>query len=143
VKLIAPFVTLIHAGDSLKLLRKINEEAQKANRVIDVLIQAKVAQEDTKYGFTPSELEDNNLLAEMAGLENIRICGLMGMASFTDDRAQVRQEMKTLRQIFANLKETHLFDDNFKTLSMGMSGDYKIAVEEGSTMVRIGSLIFT
>ena len=142
VKFIAPFVALIHAGDSLKLLRKINDEAHKINRVIDVLLQAKVAQEDTKYGFAPDDLQDHSLLAEIALLKNIRIRGLMGMASFTSDNNQIRQEMKTLRKIFDNLQQTKRFGDSFDTLSMGMSGDYKIAVEEGSTMVRIGSLVF-
>ena len=142
VKLITPFVSLIHAGDSLKLLRKINFEAQKIDRVIDVLLQAKVAQEETKHGFSPQKLKDEQLLAEMATLQNIRICGLMGMATFTSDKEQVRQEMRSLRKIFLELQQTHLFGDNFDTLSMGMSGDYKIAIEEGSTMVRIGSLVF-
>ena len=142
VKFIAPFIAMIQAGDSLKLMHKINDEAQKVGRVIDVLIQAKVAQEETKYGFSSDELNDESLLAEMASLANIRICGLMGMASFTSDKTQVRHEMKTLREIFINLQKTNLFGDTFNTLSMGMSGDYKIAVEEGSTMVRIGSLVF-
>lgn len=142
VKFIAPFVAMIHAGDSLKLLRKINEEAAKVGRVIDVLIQAKVAQEDTKYGFSPEALQDEALLSEMANFEHIRMCGLMGMASFTSNQEQVRQEMKSLRKIFNDLQAQKYFGEAFQTLSMGMSGDYKIAIEEGSTMVRIGSLIF-
>ncbi len=142
VKFIAPFVSMIHAGDSLKLLRKINLEAEKVGRIIDVLIQAKVAQEETKHGFNPIELQDDLLLTEMTKLKHIRICGVMGMASFTSDKEQVRQEMKSLRTIFTRLQSSNVFGDTFDTLSMGMSGDYKIAVEEGSTMVRIGSLIF-
>ncbi len=142
VKFIAPFVSLIHAGDRLNLLQKINSEAQKVGRIIDVLIQVKVAQEDTKHGFLPQELADKLLLTEIAALPYIRIRGLMGMASFTSNKAQVRQEMKTLRDLFTDLQNSNQFGDSFDTLSMGMSGDYKIAIEEGSTMVRIGSLIF-
>ncbi len=142
VKFIAPFVSLIHSGDRLKLLHKINDEAQKVNRVIDVLLQAKVAQEETKHGFSPQDLQSEALLSEIAGLPHIRIRGLMGMASFVADRGQVRREMQTLRQLFERLRGTGLFGEDFSVLSMGMSGDYKIAVEEGSTMVRIGSLVF-
>ena len=142
VKLIVPFVSMIHAGDSIKLLRKINSEAKNAGKVIDVLIQAKVAQEDTKYGFSPKELKEDVLLSEIASFDSIRICGLMGMASFTSDQEQICQEMKALRQIFDTLQSSHYFGDEFQTLSMGMSGDYKLAIQEGSTMVRIGSLIF-
>ena len=142
VKFIAPFIQLVHAGDSFKLLQKINSEADKVGRIIDVLLQVKVAQEETKYGFAPDELADNLLLSEMTKLTNIRICGVMGMASFSSDQDQVRTELRALRQIFDRLKGTGIFGNPFSILSMGMSGDYQIAIEEGSTMVRIGSLIF-
>ncbi len=142
VKYIVPFVALIHAGDSLKLLQKINVESGKVDRVQDVLLQVKVAQEETKHGFLPEELEDVSLLTEIAELPNIRVKGIMGMASFTSDQGQVRREMKKLRQVFEQVRDTNIFGDAFGVLSMGMSGDYKIAVEEGSTMVRIGSLVF-
>lgn len=132
VKYIAPFVHLIHGVDSLNLLKEINKQAIKNNRVIDCLLQIHIAKEETKFGFDEQEFQQLTLPAD---LKNIRICGLMGMASFSDDKDLVREE-------FRNLKRLYDTDTSLSTLSMGMSGDYTIAVEEGSTMVRIGSLLF-
>ncbi len=142
VKYIAPFVHLIHGVDSLKLLKEINKEAAKNNRTIDVLLQMHIAQEETKFGLDEEEL--NDIISQLANepMKNAKICGLMGMASFSDDMNKVRAEFKNLKQLFnkhANLQTLNL---KFQILSMGMSGDYKIAIEEGSTMVRIGSLLF-
>jgi pyridoxal phosphate enzyme (YggS family) len=142
VKYIAPFVHLIHGVESLKLLKEINKQALKNNRVIDVLLQMHIAKEETKFGL--DEAEFNILLTdpELLSLHNIRICGLMGMASFSDDTELVRGEFKLLKVIFESSKQ--LQTSNFKpeTLSMGMSSDYKIALDEGSNMVRIGSILF-
>lgn len=143
VKYIAPFVHLIHGVDSLKLLKEINKEAAKNNRVIDVLLQIHIAQEETKFGLDEEEL--NLIISEFENLKmaNVRICGLMGMASFSDDMEKVRGEFRYLKILFntsADKFTTH--HSAFTTLSMGMSGDYALAVEEGSTMVRIGSLLF-
>lgn len=143
VKYIAPFVALIHAVDSLKLLIEINKQAKKNNRVIPCLLQFHIADEESKFGMTLTEgqaLLDSNSYSDMS---NIQIVGVMGMATFTDDTEQIRQEFKSLQSIFENLKTTYFSSNNdFKEISMGMSGDYKIAIEEGSTMVRIGSKIF-
>ena len=144
VKQIAPFIHLIQSVDSLKLLQEINKQAQKNDRIINCLLQVHIAREETKFGLDEKELEaliDTNS-NELHELENILIVGLMGMASFTDDMGKVRTEFKYLKAIFD--KHTNLQASNFKlqTLSMGMSSDYFIAVEEGSTMVRIGSLVF-
>ena len=135
VKLIAPFVQLIHGVDSLKLLKEINKQAEKNNRVIDCLLQVHIAQEETKFGLNEEELQ--SLVKELAKLEmkNVRVCGLMGMASFTTDIQKVRKEFEYLKELFDSVP-------NFEILSMGMSSDYKTAIEEGSTMVRIGSLLF-
>jgi pyridoxal phosphate enzyme (YggS family) len=141
VKQIAPFIHLIQSIDSLKLLQEVNKQAQRNNRLIDCLLQVHIAQEETKFGLDENELKElfNNSISQ---LQNIRITGLMGMASFTDDIEKVRTEFKYLRSIFD--KHTQLQTTNIKlqTLSMGMSSDYTIAIEEGSNMVRIGSLIF-
>ena len=141
VKQITPFIHLIQSVDSLKLLQEINKQAKKNDRVIDCLLQVHIAQEETKFGLDESELNDllNNSISPY---QNIRICGLMGMASLTDDMETVRSEFKYLRSIFE--KHAKLQTSNFKlqTLSMGMSSDYFVAIEEGSNMVRIGSLIF-
>ncbi len=139
VKQIIPFVHLIHSIDSLKLLQEVNKQAQKINRIVDCLLQVHIAQEETKFGLNETEL--NEIINASSSLKHVRIKGLMGMATFTDNTEQVRSEYKYLKQLYDKLKalpQCHSFD----TLSMGMSGDYKIAVEEGSTMVRIGSLIF-
>lgn len=133
VKYIAPFVSMIHGVDSLKLLQEINKQAIKQNRVIDCLLQIHIAQEDTKFGLDEQELEQ--LMEGAKGLQNVHIAGFMGMASNTDDESQVRKEFHGLKA----LKEKY---PSFTELSIGMSGDYKIALEEESTLVRIGSLLF-
>jgi hypothetical protein len=142
VKYIAPFVHLIHGVDSLKLLKEINKQAAKCNRVINVLLQMHIAKEETKFGLDERELDELLTSPDLSTLQNVRICGLMGMASFSDDIQLVRSEFKTLKLIYDS--KAKLQTSNFKpeTLSMGMSGDYRVAVEEGSTMVRIGSLLF-
>jgi PLP dependent protein len=139
VKLIAPFVQLLHGIDSLKLLAEINKQGEKCGRVIDCLLQVHIAQEETKFGLDEEEL--NVLIDQCANelMSNVRITGLMGMASFTDDMSKVKQEFQNLKRIFDRLKTK---DSRLTTLSMGMSNDYKIAIEEGSNMVRIGSLLF-
>jgi pyridoxal phosphate enzyme (YggS family) len=145
VKYIAPFVQLIHAVDSLKLLKEINKQALKNNRVIDCLLQVHIAQEETKFGFSEKELEDlfNTNLSELHELKNVRVKGLMGMASLTDDMNKVRKEFSYLRSLYEKIKSKYsIFNIQFSILSMGMTSDYKIAIEEGSNMVRIGSLIF-
>ena len=133
VKAIAPFVYLIHGVDSLNLLKEIDKQAGKNNRVINCLLQMHIAQEETKFGLDTEELAQ--VVLESSSLKNIEIIGLMGMASFSDDESLVRKEFNTLQSSFHNYP-------NFKILSMGMSGDYKIAIEEGSNVVRIGSLVF-
>ncbi len=143
VKFIAPFVTLIHGVDSLRLLEKINEEAQKNNRLIDCLLQVHIAKEDTKFGFDETELIDLLNDSDYHKLENIRICGLMGMATYTDDNDLISREFKSLADLFNKVKSDCFFDkSHFTELSMGMSGDYQIAVEQGATLVRIGSSLF-
>ena len=144
VKYIAPFVYMIHGVDSLKLLQTINRQGAMQNRKIRCLLQVHIAVEETKFGLDKTELM--NLLQEISGehtLEHVQICGLMGMASFSDDPKKVRAEFKKLKSLFDDIKEKFFYhDDQFSVLSMGMSGDYTIAIEEGSTMVRIGSLLF-
>ncbi|MDR2853963.1 MAG: YggS family pyridoxal phosphate-dependent enzyme [Prevotellaceae bacterium] len=143
VKYIAPFVSLVHAVDSYKLLVEIDREAQKCGRIIDILLQVHIAGESTKFGFFPAELMDFLLQEQWADLQNIRIRGLMGMATFTDDEAQVRNEFHLLKTVFDKVKRTFFAACNsFDTLSMGMSDDYQIAMNEGSTMLRIGTGIF-
>lgn len=142
VKLIAPFVQLIHGIDSLKLLEEINKQGKKCGRVIDCLLQVHIAQEETKFGLNQDELE--RLIKQFADepLENVQVCGLMGMASFTENRSLVRAEFKKLKNIFDIHAKLVTRNSKLVTLSMGMSSDYKIAIEEGSNMVRIGSLLF-
>jgi PLP dependent protein len=149
VKLIAPFVQLIHGVDSLKLLKEINKEASKNKRVIDCLLQIYIAKEETKFGLDEDELELIIKEIENLKLENIRICGLMGMASFTENMSVVRKEFRKLKEIFDGhtklqtcLTGKQASNLEFQTLSMGMSNDLKVAIEEGSTMVRIGSILF-
>lgn len=143
VKYMAPFVSLIHAVDSLKLLKEIDKQAQKCDRVIDVLLQAHVAKEETKFGFTPEKLLELLAGEEWKGLEHVRVVGLMAMATNTDDEMQIANEFDTVCQLFGEVKECFFVDEpSFRELSMGMSGDYQIAQEHGSTMVRVGSLIF-
>lgn len=143
VKYIAPFVSMIHSVDSKKLLGTINKEAAKQNRVIDCLIQVKIAEEKSKFGITESELYEILESDELKDLKNVRIRGLMGMATFTDSDEQVRNEFKQLKNIFDEVK-ARLYKNNsyFSEISMGMSEDYQLALEEGSTMIRIGSNIF-
>lgn len=143
VKYIAPFVHLVHSVDSFKLLKEINKQGKKNDRVIDGLLQFHIAAEDTKYGLDLAEATELLQSDAFAALQNIRIVGVMGMATFTEDQAQVRREFRVLKGIFDALKKAFFADEpSFKEVSMGMSGDYTIAIEEGSTMVRIGSLIF-
>ena len=143
VKYIAPFVSLIHSVDSPRLLKEINKEAQKTERVIDVLLQFHIATEDTKYGFSYDEVIDLLDSELFKSMKYIRVVGVMGMASFVDDEKQVRREFSNLKQYFTQLKNTFFKEvDYFQTVSMGMSGDYELALQEGSTMVRIGSLLF-
>ncbi|OFX51738.1 MAG: YggS family pyridoxal phosphate enzyme [Bacteroidetes bacterium GWB2_41_8] len=143
VKYIAPFVHLIHGVDSFKLLKTINSEARKAGRTIACLLQFHIAEEETKFGLSVLEAEEILSSAEYKLLENVRISGVMGMATYTDDENQVRKEFACLKTYFEKLKSDYFSDyESFNTISMGMSGDYLIAIEEGSTMVRIGSTIF-
>ena len=143
VKYIAPFVSMIHAVDSVRLLKEINKQAKKNNRIIDCLLQFHIAEESTKFGLDLAEAKELLSSDEFNEMENISICGVMGMATFTDNEEQVQREFSALKKIFNELKETFFKSkDSFKEISMGMSGDYKIAIEEGSTMVRIGSTIF-
>ena len=143
VKYIAPFVHLIHSVDSLKLLSEIDKQAKKNNRVIDCLLQFHIAQEETKFGLDLQEAHSLLTSAEFLEMKNVRIIGVMGMASFTNDEQQVKLEFSNLNAIFSQLKKDFFsLDDNFRERSMGMSGDYLLAMQEGSTMVRIGSTIF-
>jgi pyridoxal phosphate enzyme (YggS family) len=135
VKFIAPFVSLIHGVDSVKLLKEINKKAKQNNRVIDCLLQVHIATESTKFGFDISEL--SNAINSANEYQNIRIVGLMGMATFTDNKQQVIQEFSSLKIVFDTVK-----NEDITTLSMGMSGDYQLAIEQGSNMVRVGSAIF-
>ena len=144
VKYIAPFVHLIHAVDSLKLLKEINKQGLRNNRTINCLLQIHIAQEEHKFGFSQGELVNTLKSPELEQLYNIKVCGLMGMASNTDNLNQVRQEFAGLAEIFDELKLSSFLSTNVEMteLSIGMTGDYKIAIEEGSTMVRIGSAVF-
>ena len=139
VKYMAPYVSLIHGVDRYKLLKEINKQAAKSDRVIDCLLQMHIAQEDSKFGFNKEELEAVVIDLKTNPLPHIRIKGLMGMATFTDDQDQIRSEFKTLKQQFDWLQTQH---PEANELSMGMSGDYALAIEEGSTMIRVGSKIF-
>jgi len=143
IKYIAPFIHLIHGVDSLKLLQAINKEGQKCNRVIPCLLQFHIAQEETKFGLSIQEAEEALQCTDYKELQNIQIQGVMGMASYSDDMELVRNEFKELKQIFTKLKTTYFSSESsFQTISMGMSQDYQLAIEEGSTMVRVGSSIF-
>jgi hypothetical protein len=139
VKYMAEFVSLIHGVDSFKLLKEINKQAKKHDRVINCLLQIKIADEDSKFGMSANDATTLLHSDEFSELKNIKIVGLMGMATFTDDMTQVENEFKFLKTTFDQLKTEN---SEFKTLSMGMSGDYKIAIECGSTMIRVGSSIF-
>lgn len=143
VKYIAPFVHMIHSVDSMKLLSMINREAAKYNRIIDCLLEIHIARETSKFGFNREELKLFVLADELKDLHNIRLTGLMGMASFTEDEQLIRSEFRELREMFDEIRNQDCLPQvRFTDLSMGMSGDYKIALEEGSTIIRIGTLIF-
>ncbi len=143
VKYIAPYVQLIHAVDSHKLLTEINRQAQRNNRVIDCLLELHVAQEETKFGFSPDEMYDYVRQAEWRQLQNVRICGIMCMASNTDDEARIARDFQQAQQLFDRLKQDFFAtEESFSIRSWGMSDDYPIALRYGSNMVRIGSKIF-
>ena len=143
IKFIADFVSLIHGVDSLRVLKAINREAEKVGRVVECLLQVHIADEQTKFGLTVNELKALLEDEEFKSLKNVKIAGLMGMATFTDDREQVRGEFRFLKSLFDKIKQDYFFEEeSFCELSMGMSEDYKIAIEEGSTMIRIGTAIF-
>jgi pyridoxal phosphate enzyme (YggS family) len=143
VKQIVPFISMIQSVDSLRLLSVINSEALKVNRMVNVLLQVHIAREETKFGFDRDEIYGMMTSAEFTDLKYIRICGIMGMATFTDDHFQVQTEFRLLADLFNDLKKRFFYsDESFREISMGMSGDYEIAVKEGSTMIRVGSLIF-
>ena len=143
VKYIAPFIDLIHAVDSYKLLAEINKQAEKNGRVIDVLLQLYIADEETKFGLDETELESVLKEHQQNDLSNVRISGLMAMATNTGNEAKIKTEFQKFRSIFQGLKSKYFAgDDHFSICSIGMSSDYKIAIEEGGNMVRIGSLLF-
>lgn len=144
VKLIVPFVSLIHGVDSLKLLEEINKQALKNNRIVDCLLQIHIAEEDTKFGLDEIELSEilKQVQNDKENFKNIRIVGLMGMATFTENQNQIEKEFKHLETIFDKYKHLETSNLKLQTLSMGMSGDYQLAISCGSTMVRIGSSIF-
>ena len=143
VKFIAPYISLVHSVDSLDLLKEINKQALKNNRIIDCLLQFHIATEETKFGLSEQEASDILHNPAFSEMKNIRVCGVMGMATFTDDQSLIRSEFRHLKSIFDSLKNG-FFENSpwFREVSMGMSGDWEIALEEGSTLVRIGSLLF-
>lgn len=143
VKYIAPFVSLIHSVDSLKLLEEINKQGAKNKRVIDCLLQIFIADEDTKFGLSAQEVSALLHSPQFAELKNIRICGLMGMATNTTDESKITAEFAGLKQLFARLKsEFFAGNDFFKEISMGMSSDYQLALQNGATLIRVGSILF-
>lgn len=143
VKYLASFVEMIHSVDSLELLKVIEKEASRNNRIIKVLLQYHIARESTKYGLSEVEGKDLASFFLKESMSHVQICGVMGMATFTDDEVQIRHEFQRLTSIFRDLKDTFFPEDiHFKEISMGMSSDYKTAIEEGSTMVRVGSAVF-
>jgi pyridoxal phosphate enzyme (YggS family) len=142
IKYMASFVHLIHGVDSLKTLKEIDKQAKKHNRIISCLLQAKIAQEETKFGLNFEEIEAVLNSEELRTLHNVKISGLMGMASFTSDQEQIAQEFSSLKELFDKLKVKITANTKLEILSMGMSSDYKIAIENGSNMIRVGSAIF-
>ena len=143
VKYIAPFVSLIHGVDSLKLLQTINKEGEKNNRLVPCLLQIFIAQEETKFGLNQAELMELLESISQEPLPHVQICGLMGMASNVDNEVQIRNEFKGLKNVFELVRQRYFLNNpHFKEISMGMSGDYLIAVQEGATLVRVGSRIF-
>jgi pyridoxal phosphate enzyme (YggS family) len=145
VRLIAPFIDLIHTVDSLKLLREIHKQGQKNARTIGCLLQMHIAQEETKFGLDETELDAllSEICSQASEYTHVRLCGLMGMSTHTTDQAVIRREFATLKGIFDRVKQTYApLQSHFRELSMGMSGDYEIALQEGSTLLRVGSLLF-
>jgi pyridoxal phosphate enzyme (YggS family) len=143
VKYLAPFVSLIHGVESLRLLKEINKQALKSNRIIDVLLQFYIADEETKFGLSEDEADELLRSDEFQLLKNIQIRGVMGMATFTKDQEKIKNEFHKLKKIHNSLKANHFSDNGyFDVVSMGMSGDYRVAIDEGSTMIRVGSSIF-
>ncbi len=143
VKYIAPFVSLLHGVDSLKLLKVIDKEGSKNNKIISCLLQFHIADEDSKFGLDITEAFELLENEDFKDLDSIKIVGVMGMATYTEDESQIRKEFRNLKEIFTTLKNKYFpNDESFEEISMGMSGDYQLAIEEGSTMVRVGSSIF-
>ena len=142
VKYMAEFVSLIHGVDNFKLLKEINKQAQKHDRIIACLLQIKIASEDSKFGMTAEEASEILQSKEFSELKNVTIKGVMGMATFTDDKEQIKNEFNYLKQTFDGLKQLQTVNCNLQTVSMGMSGDYPLAIDCGSTMIRVGSSIF-
>lgn len=142
VKYMAEFVRLIHGVDNLKLLKEINKQAKKHDRIIDCLLQIKIAEEDSKFGISADEASEIIESENFSELQNIKITGLMGMATFTDDTNQIEKEFTSLKSIFDKLKKLQTANCKLQTISMGMSGDYKLAIACGSNMIRVGSSIF-
>ena len=142
VKYMAPFVSLIHGVENLKLLEEINKQALKHDRIIDCLLQIKIASEDSKFGMTPENASILLQTKDFSELKNIRVIGLMGMATFTEDEDQIKEEFQLLKQTFDTLKPLESFNFKPEIISMGMSGDYQLAIACGSTMIRVGSSIF-
>ena len=143
VKYIAPFVSLIHSVDSFKLLKEINKQAEKSQRVISCLLQIHIAQEETKFGFSFDECRTMLQEEDWKTLTHVQLCGVMGMATFTDDVQEVRNEFRSLKKFFDEIKENYFSHiEAFREISMGMTDDYPIAIEEGSTLIRIGTKIF-
>jgi pyridoxal phosphate enzyme (YggS family) len=142
-RLISPFISMIHSVDSLKILKTINEEGKSINRVVPCLLQFHIASEESKYGFSPADIDQIFSVSTFSDLKNVAISGVMGMATFTSDAHQIRKEFTNLAKIYQHLKEVFFNgNDNFREISMGMSNDYFYALENGSTMIRIGSTIF-
>lgn len=142
VKYMAPFVSLIHGVESFKLLKEVNKQALKHDRVIDCLLQIKIAEEDSKFGMSTKEASDILQSEDFSALKNIKVIGVMGMATFTEDTLQIEKEFRLLKSTLEDLKVTETTNCRLQTISMGMSGDYKLAIDCGSTMVRVGSSIF-
>ena len=143
VKYVVPFISMIHSVDSYKLIKTINYESEKANRVVDCLLQFHIASEETKYGFSMDEVIAMISTPEFSKLDSVKICGVMGMVTFTDDENLIRKEFRYLADCFRELKRRYFPEnDSFREISMGMSGDYKVAIEEGTTIIRLGSIIF-
>jgi pyridoxal phosphate enzyme (YggS family) len=143
VKLVVPFISMIHSVDSFRLLKVINSEASEINRIVNCLLQLHIAAEETKFGFSMPEIHEMIQSLDFGSLNSVKICGVMGMATFTDDSDRIRSEFSYLASCFNELRLKYFrVDSSFKEISMGMSDDYKIAISEGSTIIRIGSLIF-